>query len=146
MNQTANQPAAAETGMWAAYEAPTIGESLDVLEQLDAFVLLSVKVREAVPTQHGPRDAVDLVVQTTTPAATREFSGFAAGIVGQAKRVHASDLPAVCRVVKTEVGRGKTRALVLIQRVAPGGDLAAIARSVGVPLAPINGQSDDIPY
>ncbi len=141
-----SQTSTPQTGMWAPYEPPEIGEPLDVLEQVDAFVLVDVKVREAVATQYGPRDAVDLTVATTDPGKTRCFSGFSAGIVGQSKRVEAGNLPALCRVVPQTSGRGTTRGLELVQLLVPGADVAAIAKAQRVPIAPLNGQTNEIPY
>jgi len=146
MSQTASdRTPPSEGGMWAPYEPPEIGEPLDTLENVPAFVLLGAKVREGVKTEYGPRDAVDLVVQTTTVDVTRLFSGFAAGVVGQAKRITAGDLPAVCRIVKMPTGRGETRGLELVERVPAGADLPALARAQATPIAPI-GNTDGIPY
>lgn len=136
-----------QTGMWAPYVPPEIGEKLDELDKIGSFVLLEAKVREGVATEYGPRDAVDLRVATTEAGKARVFSGFAAGIVGQCKRIGAGDLPAVCRVIESTTGRGKTRGLELIQLVPAGADVAAIAKGQPVPIAPIQpAGGDDIPY
>lgn len=138
-----------DSGMWAPYEPPVIGEPLDQLDKVGPFVLLAAKVREGVRTEYGPRDAVDLDVATTDAGVIRTFSGFSAGVVGMAKRVTPGDLPAVCRVIETTAGRGKTRGLELVQLVPAGADVAAIAKAQPVPLAPIQPAGDthdDIPY
>lgn len=136
-----------QSGMWAPYVPPEIGEKLDELDKIGPFVLLEAKVREGVATSYGPRDAVDLRVATTEAGKTRVFSGFSAGIVGQAKRITAGDLPAVCRIVETNHGRGATRGLELVQLVPTSADVAAIAKAQQVPIAPIQAQHDDgIPY
>jgi hypothetical protein len=132
--------------MWAPYEPPEIGESLDELEKLGEFVLVEVRVRENVHTAYGPRDAADLRVQTTQRNLTRLFSGFSAGVVGQSKRVQPGDLPAVCRIVPTEVGRGRTRGLALVRTLEAGAELAKIAVSLATPVLPTPGQADDIPW
>jgi hypothetical protein len=135
---------APESGMWAPYEPPEIGEKLEVLEEAGAFVLVGVAVREGIKTEHGPRDAVDLTVQTGGEG-TRLFSGFSAGIVGQAKRMADGDLPAVCRIVPVHVSRGTTRGLELVQSLAAGADLAAAAKAQRVPIMPVR-KDDGIPY
>lgn len=135
------------SGMWAPYEPPEIGEKLDELDKVGPFVLLAVKVREAVATQFGPRDAVDLTIATTETGVVRSFSGFSAGVVGAAKRVQAGDLPAVCRVVEQQAGQGKTRGLELVQLLPAGADVGAVAKAQPVPIAPIQPHGgDDIPY
>jgi hypothetical protein len=146
----------ADVGMWAAYEPAAIGESLELLEQARQFVLVDVSVREGVPTRYGPRDAVDLVVGTIEPGATRLVSGFAAGIVGQAKRKRDGDLPAVARIVSQQTSRGTTAALEIVEKVA--GDAEAIAeaaRRQEIPMQPLNRHAngdgnpdgdDGIPY
>jgi hypothetical protein len=134
------------SGMWAPYEPAEIGESLDILEQVGPFVLLGAVVREGISTQYGPRDAVDLTVQTSEPGKTRLFSGFAAGIVGQCKRVGDGDLPAIAKIVPQATGRGSTRGLELVDRPAAGADLAAIAKACPIPVMPIGGQTNEIPY
>lgn len=125
------------TGMWAPYEPPEIGEPLDTLDKVGPFVLLQVHVREGVATSYGPRDAADLTVATTETGVVRTFSGFAAGVVGMCKRVGDGDLPAVCRIVETQAGRGKTRWLELVQLLPAGADVAAIAKAQPVPIAAI---------
>lgn len=136
------------SGMWAEYEPPEIGEPLEELAKFGDFLLLAVKVREGIGTAYGARDAVDLAVQTTEQGRTRMFSGFSAGVVGQAKRIEDGDLPAVCRIVETTASRGKTRGLELVRMVDAGADLAAIARALPTQVLPIApaGAGDDIPY
>lgn len=132
--------------MWAPYEPADVGEPLDTLEQVPAFVLLETHVREGITTQFGPRDAVDLIVQTGIAGETRLFSGFAAGIVGQAKRLEPGDLPAVCKVVARPTRKGTTRGLELVEKVSPMADVAAIAKSLPTPVMPIGSQTNEIPY
>jgi len=137
-----------ETGMWAPYEPAEIGEKLDTLYQIGAFVLLEATVREAVQVEVEPgvkkmREPVDLRVQTTDANVQRVFSGFAAGIVGMAKRVQPGDLPAVCQIVDQPAARGTTRALRLVQRIPAGADVATIAASQPVPIMPIVAAQDD---
>src|SRR5438270_10361895 len=111
-----------ETGMWAPYVPPEIGEPLDTLNDVGAFVLVDAKLRDPVEvefTEKGQqvkklRQPVDLVVATADPDVTRLFSGFAAGIVGQVSRLEPGDLPALCRIVKTGTARGETRGLELV--------------------------------
>lgn len=147
MEASAAQPERS-TGMWAPYDPPEIGEKLDELDKVGPFVLLAVKVREGVSTQYGPRDAVDLTVATTETGVVRSFSGFAAGVVGMAKRVTDGDLPAVCRIVEKQQNRGATKGLELIQLLPAGADIGAVAKAQPVPLAPIqpHADDDDIPY
>jgi hypothetical protein len=136
---TSEEETMEQTGMWAPYEPTAIGEPLELLEEAGEFVLVEASVREGVSTQYGPRDAVDLVVGTIEPGVTRLVSGFAAGIVGQAKRKLDGDLPAVVRIVPRQTGRGATRELDPIAEV--DGNAAAIAeaaRGLPVPLAPLN--------
>lgn len=145
------------SGMWQPYEPAAIGEPLDLLEQAQRFVLLDASVREGVATQYGPRDAVDLVVATTEPGVTRLVSGFAAGIVGQVKRKGDGDLPAIAAIVPQQTGRGATRALQLVEKVAASdpASVAAVAARLPVPLRPLNAAAngtgqpagdDGIPY
>lgn len=129
-------PAAPESGMWAPYVPPTIGEAIDELALLPSFVLLDAKVRENVDTSYGKRTAVDLYVATTTSGEVRVFSGFTAGIVGQAKRKGPNDLPAVARIVDVQLERGATKQLMLLQPVPAGADVGAIAASLPAPLLP----------
>lgn len=145
-----------ETGMWAPYVPPEIGEPLDTLNDVGAFVLVDAKLRDPVEvafTEKGQtvkkqRQPVDLIVATADPDVTRLFSGFAAGIVGQVSRLEAGDLPALCRIVKTSSGRGETRGLELVQPIAAGADLAAIARAQSPAMMPLKGHdpADPIPY
>lgn len=135
------------SGMWAPYEAPEIGEKLDTLYQVGSFVLLEATVRDAVEVEVEPgkkkmREPVDLRVQTTDANVQRVFSGFAAGIVGMAKRVTPGDLPAVCRIVDQPTQRGTTRVLELVKLIPAGADVAAIAASLAVPMMPIQAQDD----
>lgn len=145
------------SGMWAPYEPATIGEPLELLEEAGTFVLVNATVREGVPTQYGPRDAVDLVVATVAPTVYRTVSGFAAGIVGQVKRKGENDLPAVAKIVSQQTGRGATRALELIKQLEDTGASAIAAEAAAQPtqLRPFetatngNGHAaghDDIPY
>lgn len=136
------------TGMWAPYVPAEIGEKLDQLEEAGPFVLVEAKIREGIKTEYGPRDAVDLRVQTIDETKTRLFSGFAAGIVGQVSRMEAGNLPAVCRIVKTDTQRGATRGLELVRPLPAGVDLVSIAKALPVPIAPVAvaTQTDDIPY
>jgi hypothetical protein len=145
------------SGMWAPYVPPEIGEKLGQLKEAGEFVLVAVTVREGVKTDYGPRDAVDLRVQTIAVDKTRVFSGFSAGIVGQAKRVQPGDLPAVCRIIGKETGRlddnGKpytTDSLELVRQLPAGVDVVTIAQALSVPIAPVAPAAaqahDDIPY
>jgi hypothetical protein len=144
------------TGMWSPYEPPTIGEPLDTLNDVGAFVLVDAKVRPPVEVEFQEkgvavkkmRTPVDLTVQTAEEGVVRTFSGFAAGIVGQVERLDPGNLPALCKIVETEVGRGRTRGLELVQLLAAGADLATIARSQPAAIMPIKGHDphDPIPY
>ena len=141
-------PTPATSGMWAPYEPPEIGEPLDTLNDVGPFVLVDAHVREGVATQYGARDVVDLVVATAEAGVTRSFSGFAAGVVGQCKRLEPGNLPALVKIVDTTVGRGKTRGLELVQLLGPGADVAAIARAQPAAIMPLKGHdpADPIPY
>jgi hypothetical protein len=140
------QPQETPGGMWAPYEPLEIGEPLDALVEAGQFVLVKLTVRDNIKTEHGLRSAVDLTVQTTIKDATRLFSCFSAGIVGQAKRMVDGDLPAIVKVVDQNTPRGATRALELVGRLDPGADLAGLARSLPTPIGPVGGQTDAIPY
>jgi hypothetical protein len=151
MSEVAPQPEPAPTsGMWAPYVPPEIGEPLDTLAQVPAFVLVDAKVREPVDVTFdgttSKRTPVDLRVQTTDPNVTRLFSGFAAGVVGRVKRMQAGDLPAVVKLVDETTPRGRTLGLALVQAVAAGADLAAIAKSLPTPMMPTGSPDGEIPY
>jgi hypothetical protein len=145
------------TGMWAPYTPPEIGEKLDTLVGVDAFVLVDAVVREPIEvtfTEKGEqvkkmRRPVDLRVATAEAGVTRLFSGFDAGIVGQVERLEPGNLPALCRIINTNpTGRGQTRGLELVQLLAGGADVAAIARAQSTPIMPVKGHepADPIPY
>lgn len=148
----ASQQPAARTGMWAPYVPPEIGEPLDTLNDVGAFVLVDAKLRDPVTVEFDgvkkQRQPVDLVVATVDADVTRLFSGFAAGVVGQVSRLEAGDLPALCRIIKTSSGRGETRGLELMQPIAAGADLAAIARAQSPAMMPLKGHdpADPIPF
>ena len=129
--QTATVP---ESGMFAPYVPPTIGEPLDKLEKLSAFVLLGAVLREGIATAHGTATAVDLHVATTVPGEIRVFSGFAKAAVGQVRRMTAGDLPAVVALRDIKLENGVSREIVLIQPIAAGADVAGIASSLPEPL------------
>ena len=125
------------SSMW---EPIVYAEPLDTLTTPPiAFLLLEAKVRPNVRTEFGDRDAVDLVVATTEPGVTRTFGGFAAGIVGQAKRQGPNDLPAVVRIIDTPTPRGQTKALEPVERVTArdAAGLASIAAALPVPIRPL---------
>lgn len=140
------------TGMWAPYVPPEIGEPLDTLNDVGAFVLVDAKLRDPVAVEFDGvkkmRQPVDLTVATAEADVTRLFSGFSAGIVGQVSRLEPGNLPALCRIVNTPTGRGQTRGLELVQPIAAGADLAAIARAQSPALMPLKGHDphDPIPY
>jgi len=140
------------SGMWAPYVPPEIGEKFDVLKTAGEFVLVDVTVREPVDVEiegrKVKRTPADLRVQTIDATKTRLFSGFAAGIVAQCKRFQAGDLPAVVRIVDATTPNGKTTVLEMVKPIAAGANLAAIAGSLPVPIAPIapSTPTDDIPY
>ena len=140
------------TGMWAPYVPPVIGEPLATLDDVAAFVLVDAQVRPAVELEFDGvkkmRTPVDLTVATAEPGVTRTFSGFAAGIVGQVERLEPGNLPALCRIIDSEVARGKTRGLELVQILEPGADVAAIARAQSTAIMPLKGHdpADPIPY
>ena len=137
-------PASSGSSMWDPVE---YGEPLETLDGL-TFLLLDATVREGIKVRfqdngverEALRDAVDLVVATTSPGETRTFSGFAAGIVGQVKRKGPNDLPAVCRIRLEQTRRGPTKVLELVDRAQPGGDegAALIARGLApTPIGPL---------
>jgi hypothetical protein len=145
------------TGMWAPYVPPEIGEPVATLDDVAGFVLVDAKVREPIEVEFNDggklvkkmRTPFDLRIQTADADVTRIFSGFDVGIVGQIGNLEEGNLPAVCRVVKTNpTGRGQTRGLELVQLLAPGADLAAIARAQSPAMMPVKGHdpNDAIPY
>lgn len=137
----------APSGMWAPYEPPVIGEEIKVLKEGGSpFVLVAAELRENVKTSFGPKTAVDLTVQTTTPGSTRLFSGFDAGIVGQVSRIEPGNLPAVCEIIEQETGKGKTAGLQLVRQIPRDlDDLAGIAAALPVAVVALAGE-DGIPY
>jgi hypothetical protein len=138
--------------MWAPYVPPAIGEPLDTLNDVGAFVLVAAQVRPAVSVTFDGvakmRVPVDLTVATAEAGVTRTFSGFSAGIVGQVERLEANNLPALVKIVEQEAGRGRTRGLELLQLLGPAADVAAIARAQPAAIMPLKGHdpTDPIPY
>lgn len=124
-------------GMWSEYVPPEIGEPLELLQQAGEFVIVSASIRDGVKTKHGEKSAFDITVQTIQPGATRLVSGFASGIVAQIRMANADDLPAVARIVETPTPRGTTHTLGLVSKLDPAADLAAVARSLPTPIAPL---------
>ncbi len=139
MTETQIQPASTpESGMWAPYVPPEIGEPLSMLEEVGPFVLLAGTVRDKVQTQYGETKAFDLTVATTAQGEVRTVSGFGKAIVGQLERMQAGDLPAVCKAIKTDTGReNQARELQLLQLLQAGADVAAVARSLPTPIGPL---------
>lgn len=131
--QTGHAP---EGGMFGPYVPPTIGEPMDELAKLPSFVLLGAVLREKVATAYGLRTAVDLQVATTVPGEIRVFSGFAAGVVGQVRRKADGELPAVVALHHVQLERGATLELALVQPIAAGADVAALAAAQPAPLPP----------
>lgn len=150
MSEVAQPEPAPASGMWAPYEPPEIGEPLDTLKQVPAFVLVDAKVREPVDVEFdgktSKRTPADLIVQTAEAGKTRIFSGFAAGVVGRVKRLEPGNLPAVVKVVEEVTPRGRTLGLALVQTIAAGADLAAIAKGLPTPMMPTGSPDGEIPY
>lgn len=124
------------------------GEPIATLDEITTFVLVDGKVRPKVQTEHGEREPVDLVVQTTEAGKTRTFSGFSAGIVGQMKRRSDGDLPAVVRIVESPTDKGNpTKIVELVDKLDNGIDLAKVAAMQPTPIAPLQeGQTNAVPY
>jgi hypothetical protein len=130
-------------GMFEPFEK---AEPLTTLEEVGEFVLLKTKVREGVVTEFGKRAVADLTVATTEPGVVRTFGTFAAGIVGQCRRVEEGDLPSVVLIKPQQADNGMTKVLEL---VSPLGDLEPhkAAKKRKSPIAPLPAEAaDPIPF